>query len=371
VSGRVARWLLRGAGLALIAVLIGWVGWQDRVVDGSGTEHRGRILAREPGRVLLLPQDDASPSHWIPVEDDAQVHEGLRGVLLGFAHRPALAALGFALHAAGLLLTWVRWHVLLRGAALPTGIGEVLRLSWIGNFAGMLLPGGLTSGDLVKGVAITRHHAHARTRAVLTIVIDRVLGLLALGALAGAALLFAPRVEELHAVRVVLLVMLGGAAVGALLLFSPRARAWTPLARIAALLPFPALVAELGDGLEMYRARPATLAGAWLLGAAGQLFYLVAFAVYATAMGGPLPLLAVGAGVPAALLVQAVPALPGGWGLGDVGFVVCLAAFGVPAGAALGLSFTQRALQTLLVLPGGLMLARARRDDAVAAAPSG
>ena len=65
-------------------------------------------------------------------------------------------------------------------------------------------------------------------------------------------------------------------------------------------------------------------------------------------------------------LVQSVPALPGGWGLGDVGFVFFLGLFGVPPGAALGLSLTQRALHTLLVLPGGLLLARARRGGAAA-----
>ena len=67
-------------------------------------------------------------------------------------------------------------------------------------------------------------------------------------------------------------------------------------------------------------------------------------------------------GILASRLTPAIPALPGGWGVGDAAFFAFLPAAGVPAGKAVALSLTYRLVHTLLSLPGGLWLAGVRRE---------
>ncbi|MHC4670555.1 MAG: hypothetical protein ACYTFD_19400 [Planctomycetota bacterium] len=72
--------------------------------------------------------------------------------------------------------------------------------------------------------------------------------------------------------------------------------------------------------------------------------------------------IAIGVAVPVAQILSAIPALPGGWGVGDFAFFTFLPEAGVAAATAVAVSFTYRLLQTLLALPGGLWLGREHLD---------
>jgi uncharacterized membrane protein YbhN (UPF0104 family) len=87
---------------------------------------------------------------------------------------------------------------------------------------------------------------------------------------------------------------------------------------------------------------------------------LVAFYFYAGALGSWLTLLAVGAAIPVAQILSAIPGLPGGWGIGDYAYLTFLPAAGVAPATAVALSFTYRTLHTLLSVPGALMLGRGK-----------
>jgi uncharacterized membrane protein YbhN (UPF0104 family) len=92
----------------------------------------------------------------------------------------------------------------------------------------------------------------------------------------------------------------------------------------------------------------------------GHGMMLAAFYFYAGALGTSLSLLAVGAAIPVAQMLSAIPGLPGGWGIGDYAFLTFLPAAGVEPATAVALSFTYRTLHTLLSQPGALMLGHGR-----------
>ena len=55
---RLPRLLARAAGVALIALVLYLVGWNDRVVDKEGAEHVGRVVERTDKTAVLLQNDE-------------------------------------------------------------------------------------------------------------------------------------------------------------------------------------------------------------------------------------------------------------------------------------------------------------------------
>lgn len=76
---------------------------------------------------------------------------------------------------ASIVLTFIRWRVLVRTQELPFTLTNALRLGFIGYFLNTVLPGGV-GGDIVKAGYLARDQRR-RAVAVLTVAIDRAVGL--------------------------------------------------------------------------------------------------------------------------------------------------------------------------------------------------
>jgi uncharacterized protein (TIRG00374 family) len=95
--------------------------------------------------------------------------------------RKALAHPGLLLLAAVLCLVTIpvaawRWHILLRTQGLDVHLWETTRIVAMGAFFATFLPGS-AGGDLVRGVYIYQAAHGRRTSALLSIFIDRLIGL--------------------------------------------------------------------------------------------------------------------------------------------------------------------------------------------------
>lgn len=77
--------------------------------------------------------------------------------------------------AASVILTFLRWYLLVRVQSLPFTVRQSVQLGLVGYFFNTFLPGAV-GGDLVKAVAIAREQSR-RTVAVATVIADRVIGL--------------------------------------------------------------------------------------------------------------------------------------------------------------------------------------------------
>ena len=87
--------------------------------------------------------------------------------------------LGFAFCGLPVFLGAFRWRIALRVQGLGLPLGEIIRISFVAHFFNAFLLGS-TGGDVVKAWYVARLTHHKRAEAALTVVVDRLLGTLAL-----------------------------------------------------------------------------------------------------------------------------------------------------------------------------------------------
>lgn len=370
------RWALRLAGLALVAVVIvTQVRWHDtlRLQDGTSREGRVRPVA-EGWRVE--PREAGAPAEVVPSAlvagrpgqpSEADLQLGLPSLLERLAGRRLLVAVVLGVLAALVVLTAWRWQLLVRALGLALGFASALRLTFVGLFFNIAVPGA-TGGDIVKAWYAARRLG-AGTRAVVSVIFDRFVGLFGLVVLAGLALLLVvPQPagsgpDPYAALRTLVVVALAGGTALAGVLLSARVRRWLGLALLGRLLPLASLRQEAGQALAAYRQRPGTVLGALALSLANHAGLVLVAMLLADALGGS----AAGLGltpffivVPLASLAGALPLLPGGWGVGELAYAWLLAPFGVASTEAVMLSVLLRLAQVAVSLPGGLLWATER-----------
>jgi len=97
-------------------------------------------------------------------------------------------AAAFLAYNACILITAMRWRMLLLSQDIHATARECIMMAYIGCFFSCFLPGG-TGGDLVKAYYVARD-SHRKAEAVTTVFLDRVLGLYCMVGLAATAILF-------------------------------------------------------------------------------------------------------------------------------------------------------------------------------------
>lgn len=111
------------------------------------------------------------------------------------------------------LAAMVRWNILLRVQGINLRAGRIAALFWIGLFFNQFLPGG-TGGDIVKSYLLAKETPGKITRALLAVLFDRIIGLVALivisGALIGLRYDFLSQTPETTRLLWALLLILGG-----------------------------------------------------------------------------------------------------------------------------------------------------------------
>ncbi len=165
-----------------------------------------------------------------------------------------LLAAAEAIYLVGTVSTFVRWYLLARVVDRRFTIRAALLLGFIGNVFNLVIPGAV-GGDLIKAAYLVRMHVK-KTQAIASMVIDRIIGLLALFTLATVAggLVWQTAPSD---VRPLILAAWVATGLGLLLLAAIFAQAFTRL------LPGPGrghsrlhlIVAELNEMSTTYRRR--------------------------------------------------------------------------------------------------------------------
>ena len=91
---------------------------------------------------------------------------------------------GFACYGVVEILAGIRWQILLRIQGISLGWARLTMLLLIGVFFNYFIPGG-TGGDVVKIFYLLKETPGKRSAALLTVLMDRVVGLMALIVMAG------------------------------------------------------------------------------------------------------------------------------------------------------------------------------------------
>ncbi|HBP19073.1 MAG TPA: hypothetical protein DEA08_14965 [Planctomycetes bacterium] len=218
----------------------------------------------------------------------------------------------------GLSMSGVRWQFLLRAEGIRVGLWTAVKLTWIGHFWNMVIPGAV-SGDAVKMYYIGQVAPERREEAWTTVLADRAIGLCALvGVAAVASLLrfeFMWQRTELRLLLLTMIFVLACFLVGGLVIMTGLGREWALTAWAAQRLPekLRGLIGRVYGSLHRTARNPKTVAAtlaisvlahsiavanAYLLGQALE-EKVLSFSQYATA-------------VPVALFSNAIPLTPGG-----------------------------------------------------------
>jgi uncharacterized membrane protein YbhN (UPF0104 family) len=216
---------------------------------------------------------------------------------------------------------------------------RALRLQLIGFFFNTAIPGAV-GGDIVKAVYVIRDQdTGGKTAAMLTVLLDRVIGLAGLFLIAGVAVLsYGHFLADYPALTPVMGTVAAGVA-GVLgltvVVFLPSPAGGDPIARLLA-RPWPGfgMRNKIYTALRSYRTRPMVLAGALGLSLVIQLATLgYAFYVMKAVVGTTLPFAAFSALYAVGSLASALPLMPGGLGIGHVAFDKLFAMAGIAGGA--------------------------------------
>ena len=95
-----------------------------------------------------------------------------------------LLGLGVLIFQCSLLITYVRWYLLVRVIEPRFTLRSTMLLGFIGYVFNLVIPGAV-GGDFIKAAYLVRMHIK-KTQAIASMVIDRILGLLGLFVLAAA-----------------------------------------------------------------------------------------------------------------------------------------------------------------------------------------
>ena len=124
-----------------------------------------------------------------------------KGLLLGAA----------ALCYGQIFVTGIRWHLLLISQGVRLKFKDTLALNMIGTLFNTVIPGAV-GGDVMKGYYLSRRAPGRRTQALTTLLIDRVVGLLALLLVSILAASWnSDLVRQSHGIQVLLAIAAAGA----------------------------------------------------------------------------------------------------------------------------------------------------------------
>lgn len=353
--------LLRLAGVALLAVVLLRVPWQDRLHLADGRVLAGRILAVEGGTVRFevagteRPGERRFAASALAVRDRGlpAAEEGVFTLAGRLTAGPAL--LVFLITGVSVVAAAFRWGLLLRTLGVGKTLGDATALTFLGNFFNQVVPGGIVGGDVLKAVYAARGTGRGAACAV-GVFTDRVVGLFGTVVLACVALI--PRFADprFHGHALLAYGILAAGLAGAALVLSRRVRRLLGVERWMPRIPLVgAFLAEADRAVLAYRERKGAVAGALLVSVGIHAGWCVANALLGSMLGLDLALGDWFAVIPPILVVSAIPLLPGGWGIGEFSFVLFLGLLGVPAAPALAVSILGRSLQMLWALPGGFV----------------
>ena len=283
--------------------------------------------------------------------------------------RPGPLLISLACMGMTILLGVMRWRLVLAAQGLPLSFGRAMEISLVAHFFNSFLLGS-TGGDLLKAYYAARETRHRKTEAVMTVFMDRLLGLFAM--LLFACVMMIPNFQLLSAHRrlaavsgFIVLMMSGCGVLVGLSLWGGVSRYIPKFRERLRQAPKGEMVERALDAARLFGRKPLFLAKALALSMALNLFCVWQIMALAEGLGLSIPGLALHAIVPVVVCISAIPITPSGLGVRENLYVLMLAAPGIHVEEAHALSISLLAYGGSLlwsVMGGIVYLCRRNRD---------
>ena len=218
-----------------------------------------------------------------------------------------------------------RWWLLLRAIGVQVKPKQIFILTWIGNFFNMTLPGAVT-GDVVKGYYVIKaQQEEGRTRAFMTLLIDRFVGLFGLVVMAFLALVLNLELilsqEPLHSLAWMITILFGGTVVFYTIALFPFKEGCDPFIHLFQRLPAKKISLKVYSAFKSYQHQKTTLLLTLLLAIGIHTLIALLFFQVAQLMGiEEMDLATQFFLMPIGLITVAIPLAPGGIGIGHAAF---------------------------------------------------
>jgi uncharacterized protein (TIRG00374 family) len=283
---------------------------------------------------------------------------------------PGALAISLVFMGMTIVLGVVRWRMVLRVQGLHLSVPRAAEISLVAHFFNSFLLGS-TGGDLLKAYYAARETHHKKTEAVMTVLVDRLVGLLAM--LAFACLMMLPNLGLLaqHPWLAALawcvfgmLVACGGVIAlsfwGGVSKTLPKARVW--LRR----LPKGDLLERALEACRQFGRDRWFLARMLGVSMVLNVFCVLQIIALAEGLGLRIPVLALFVIVPVVVCVSAIPITPSGLGVRENLYVLMLAVPEIQVDPTQALSLSLLAYAGSLfwsVIGGVVYLTRRDRDQ--------
>lgn len=221
--------------------------------DLNNTPHLNRLLVADDPKV--------GPARWIDAKEVPgyvvkvpypKVQVGLIGMI--HSAKPGLLWAALFVFPVTFLITSYRWHELLKVLDIHIGQTRTFTLNMVGAFYNTFMPGS-TGGDLLKAYYASKLTPH-RARAVMSVLVDRVIGLLALIIVGGVAAATQWHVSACRKVAMASGGLIGCVALGLVIFYVPMLRKMSGLDFLIKRLPMQKHVQSVVESMELYRKRP-------------------------------------------------------------------------------------------------------------------
>jgi uncharacterized protein (TIRG00374 family) len=270
---------------------------------------------------------------------------------------PGYGLLAVLVVAAALATGGVRWALLLRVASIELRGRELFRIYAVTSFANAFLPTSV-GGDVARPLMVARR-GPVLTRAIVTVLIDRIVALVALVALAWLGVALAPESTSAGAAGALALVSVGVVLLGIVALIRPPAARRLVPERIAG------HVETALDVLRALRGSPQTVAAVLALSLGFQALVTLQLVLLGRMIGADLSFGLAAVALALVTLATLLPVSIGGFGVREGGYVAVLAGGGIGHTDAVLLSLLTVVVLFFAASPGALELIRGGFTPAV------
>lgn len=276
-----------------------------------------------------------------------------------------LFLLALLLYFAAVSTNGLKWYILLLAQQIEVPFSSILAYTFVGTFFNNFLPANV-GGDVMRGYGLARHTSQAAEAAV-SVVVDRIVGLMAFmsaAVVSAAVAVFLMGRHDLQGIEsaalIGLLVIAGGFAV----ILSRRVRLW--LARFLRwpfLAPLAPLYNRLSEALDAYRHSYKELSLAFCASLLTLFLSNLVNFYLAESLGGGIPLIYIFIFNPLVGFILLIPISIGGLGVNQGAYVFLYGLVGTPQRLALAVSLLMQTVIYITSLPGGVLWWMGRKRE--------
>ena len=316
--------------------------------------NEARIAARQQGVAFDdLPRFKQWELGWI--QGPPQLWENLTQI------SGSVFLLSVLLVGAMLALGVIRWRMVLQVHGLALPFARAVEISLVAHFFNSFFLGS-TGGDLMKAYYAARETHQKKTEAVITVFVDRLIGLWAMLLFAVCmmppnwGLLTSDRLLRLP-ILVVLCMLLGASILVSLAFYGGVSRRWSGARDWLRRLPKGEWLEQLLEACRVFGREKFFVLRALAISMVLNLVTVLQFMVLASGLGLKIPPINLFVIVPTIICIASLPITPSGLGVRENLFVIMLAAttISVPATSALSLSLLAYAGTLVWSVVGGIV----------------